>query len=217
MPKPYSGKFVSFEGIDFSGKSEQYDRVKKYLSAYFPKLKVQYLKEPVDKEIYDVLFGRHKLYRLGEMHSYEFQAWYFRDRVHDYKRNVIPALERGESVMMDRGPLSVVFGASHIGDIRHLMEIQWQFFLGAEVPFVWPDANIIFDIPIEVFSERAKAANRPKDEFENPTKQLQVRDNYTQFANMYPNCHIVDGNRDPKVIFDDVWEILSKVLEIDPK
>lgn len=212
ITNPHKAKFITFEGIDFSGKSEQYVRIKNFLTANFPKFKVRYLKEPVDPEIYDILFGRHPKYRLGEMHPFEFQSWYFRDRVHDYKRNVIPALEAGEAVLMDRGPLSVVFGASHVGDLYHLMNMQNQFFLGAEVPFIWPDANLIFDIPIETFTERAQKSGRSCDQFENEQKQRTVRDNYSTFAKAYPHCHIIDGNREPQVIFDDVWNILLKIL-----
>ena len=206
------GKLITFEGIDYSGKSEQYRRTKNILTADFPEFKAEYLKEPRNPEIYDLLFKRHPNLKLNEMHPFAFQAFYFAERVGDYKNIIIPALESGVSVIMDRGPVSVAYGASQIGDINHLMTIQEQFFLGAEVPFIWPDANLIFDIPVEVFSERAEKAGRPRDEFENPQTQRVARDNYHFFAGTYPNCHIIDGNRDPKDIFDDAWKIIYKIL-----
>lgn len=215
IKNPHKGKFVTFEGIDFSGKSEQYVRTRNYLTANYPDFKASYLKEPRDPEIYDLLFNRHPDHKINEMHPFTIQAWYFRDRVLNFKKNVIPALEAGVSVIMDRGPLSVVFGASHIGDIRHLMEIQKQFFIGAEVPFIWPDANLIFDIPMDEFSKRAEKSGRPRDEFEKVDKQIIVRNNYHQFAKLDLNCHLIDGHRDPKDVFDDTWLVLQKTLKLE--
>lgn len=215
IKNPFKGKFVVFEGIDLSGKSEQYVRTRNILQANFPEFDAIYLKEPINPEIYQILNRKHPFYDLSEMHPFEFQCWYFTDRVLDYKRNILPALERGESIVMDRGPLSAVFGATEVKEIRHLMEMQNQFFLAAEIPFIWPDANIIIDIPINVFIERATKINKPRDQFENlPEKQRQVRDNYIFSAAEYPNCFIVDGNCEQKVIFDKVWEMLCKVLPL---
>ncbi len=115
-------------------------------------------------------------------------------------------------MLADRGPVSVVFGANSNDDFAPLMEIQEQVFKASENPFIWPDATLIYDIPIETFVERAKNSGRPPDKFENPDKERTVRENYFAFAKAYPNCYIIDGNRTPQEIFGDTKRIILTVL-----
>ena len=87
--------------------------------------------------------------------------------------------------------------------------------MGAEIPFIWPDATIIFDIPIDIFVERAIKISKSRDQFEDlPLKQKQVKDNYLFAAAEYSDCFIIDGNREQKVVFDDVWKILCRTLPL---
>ena len=198
ITNPYSGKFVTFEGIDGSGKSEQFSRTVRFMQAYHPKIPMADTKEPTKNlsgvEIYNILHGRHSIYRLAEMHRFHFQSFYFKDRIWHYKSVVIPALNIGTHILSDRGVASGAFGAKSPDDFKTIIGIQEQMFLAAEVPFIWPDLILIFDVDVSVAMERLNKRGVALDQFEQEGNLKRVRENYLAFAKTYPNCRIVDGS-----------------------
>lgn len=216
---PHPGKFISFEGIDGSGKSEQFTRVKNFINAYKKGVKWAETKEPTDRpfgqEIYQVLNGNHPQFKLESMHPYHFQSMYFRDRVWDYKNRIIPALSSGIHMFSDRGPASVVFGARHDGDFGPLMGIQEQMFLGAEVPFIWPDLILIYDVDVELAIHRLKKKGRVMDKFEQEENLQRVRENYLVFSRIYPNCIVVNGSLTEDQVFKEAKPYIMNCLGIN--
>src|SRR3989344_66220 len=153
IPNPHKAKFVLYEGIDGSGKSEQYLRTQTYLKAYFERLAVRYLKEPdrnrpIGKAIYDILSGQHPDYDLGKMRSYHMQAFYIEDRMGNYRENIIPSLQSMTHVLQDRGMVSsFCYGAQGPDEFSDFMGLHNRVFSAAQVPLIWPDLVLIFDIP----------------------------------------------------------------------
>lgn len=220
IPNPYAGKIIQFEGIDASGKSEQFMRWKNVLQAYHQAQfkKMFFTKEPdtdhgSGREIYDLLLGRHQTLNIAELHPFEMQSRYFRNRIWHCRAKVIPNLANGFHIISDRGYASMCFGASSPAEFKPLMGIQEQFFEGTEVPLIWPDAILIYDIPAEVARKRLLAKRKNLDAFEKDLDfQIRVRDNYLAFAKQYPNCHIIDGSGQPEEVFVKTKEILAPIL-----
>ena len=216
ISNPYPGKFITFEGIDGSGKSEQYARSVSFLKAYFKDLKLALTKEPTDqpsgREIYSILRKQHPTLKLSEMHSYQFQEMYFRDRVWNYRNRVIPWISSGIHVLADRGPVSVVFGADSYANFDDLMNIQEQVFKYSGTDFIWPDGNIIYDVPVEVAMDRMLKSGKVLDQFEEIENLRRVRNNYLAFAQDYDNCYVIDGSKSPQEVFEMTKNVLYFIL-----
>lgn len=217
---PYAGKIIHFEGIDASGKSEQYKRWKNVLQAYHEAQfrKMFFTKEPdtdhpSGKEIYNLLKDKHLTLNIADLHPFEMQSRYFRNRIWHYRARVIPNLAKEFHVISDRGVASICFGVSSPAEFKPLMGIQEQAFLGADVPFIWPDAILVYDVSADVARQRMLEQGKELDAFEKDLNfQMRVRENYLAFARQYPNCHIIDGSGQPDEVFIKTKEILVPML-----
>lgn len=218
LSNPYAGKFITFEGIDGSGKSEQFRRALTVMGAYHPEIKFFETKEPTKEasgvKIYDILFGRHPLFKLESMRPFDMQELYFEDRIVHYKNIVIPKLMDGIHVISDRGAASKVYGVNHPSDFVTLSKLEEDMFKQADVPYIWPDAILIYDVPVSVAMERLKAKNVELDKFEQEQNLIRVKQNYLDFANQFTNCHIIDGNADPTAVFVETRRILGKIFGV---
>lgn len=216
IANPYSGKFITFEGIDGSGKSEQFRRAVTVMGAYHPEIKFFETKEPTTeqsgKKIYDILFGRHPFFKLESMHPFDMQELYFEDRVVHYRNLVIPKLMGGTHVISDRGVASKVYGVNSSSDFDELAKLEEDVFRQADVLYVWPDAILIYDVPVSVAMERLRTKNVELDKFEQEQNLVKIRQNYLYFASQFPNCHIIDGNADPTTVFTETRRILGKIF-----
>lgn len=218
IPNNHKAKFIIFEGIDGSGKSSQYDLLRKHLASNYPNLPAVYPKEPdknrpIGNEIYQILKGQHSAYQLDKMRPYHMQAFYIEDRMFNYRENIIPALQRGIHVIQDRGVASsFCYGAKSPDEFYDFMGLHDRVFSAAQVPFIWPDLILIFDIPAETAIKRMTKAGKIKDGFEQKKKLELVRSNYLAFAKKYPNCVVVDGKPSGEKIFKKTFSIVSVVL-----
>ena len=105
------------------------------------------------------------------------------------------------------------FGISSYDEFRPLIAIEEQAFLGAEVPFVWPDLIVIYDVSADVARERMGIQGKELDEFEKDVSfQSRVRHNYLEFAKRYPNCHIIDGSGTPEKVLGATKKVVFPLL-----
>lgn len=220
IPNPHKAKFVLFEGIDGSGKSEQYARTQNFLRASFPKIAVKYAKEPDDrhstgKEIYDILGGKHPGYKLERMQPYHMQAFYIENRMWNYRENIIPSLQKMAHVLQDRGVASsFCYGAKNPKEFYDLMGLHNRVFSAAQVPFFWPDLILIYDVPAQVAVKRMLKGGKKLDKFETESKLKLVRQNYLAFTSAYPNCVVIDGIQKPQDVFSVTKKHLMSLLEL---
>ena len=216
----HPGKFICFEGIDASGKSEQFRRFSNFIKAYHQAhfKNTLFTKEPdtdhpSGKEIYDILLKRHATLNIADLHPFEMQSRYFRNRIWHYRAKVLLNLAKEFNVISDRGVASMCFGVSSPVEFKPLMGIQEQAFLGAEVPFLWPDVILVYDVPADVARRRLLDKGKELDAFEEDISfQMRVRENYLAFAKQYPNCHVIDGSGQPEDVFVRTKEVLMPIL-----
>ena len=223
IPNPFKAKFILFEGIDGSGKSQQYLRFQNFMNAYFPGISVDYLKEPdkdrpIGAEIYQIIKGKHLQHDLQRMSSYHLQAFYIEDRMINYREGIIPALMRGSHVAQDRGVASsFCYGSEATNEFADLMGLHDRIFSAAQMPFLWPDIILIFDVPVGVARERMIKSGKELDQFETTDKLSRVRENYIAFAETYPGCVVIDGTPNEQTIFSQVKTHLVSTLALDSK
>ena len=131
-----------------------------------------------------------------------------------YRHLVIPKLMAGTHVISDRGVASKVYGVNHPSDFAELSRLEGEMFKEASIPYIWPDAILIYDVPVSVAMERLKAKNVELDKFEQEQNLIKVRQNYLDFAGRFPNCRIIDGTADPITVFGETRRLLGEIFGV---
>jgi dTMP kinase len=93
-------KFISFEGIDASGKTTQINLLKKYLEGRGETAHI--LREPGGAQISERIRGLLLDKKHGEMHERTELFLYSAARVQLINQMILPALEKGEYIIADR-------------------------------------------------------------------------------------------------------------------
>lgn len=201
--------FVSFEGIDGSGKTEQVARLTQRLTAAGEI--VLATKEPdgghLGAEVRSILT------RAGRVLSPTEQLLLVSAARYDHVRNVIvPALARGIWVVSDRfhdSTYAFQVKASE-ADLGPLFASVNEVVVGSAIP----DVTIILDLPVEAaLARRARRGSESKDPSEAMRDFKSIRDGLLELAAREPErCRIIDGDRHPDQVEDTVWREVVGLL-----
>ncbi|MDQ7263272.1 dTMP kinase [Paracoccus sp. PS-1] len=183
--------FISFEGIDGSGKSTQARRLAQVLNARGTETLLT--REPGGSE------GAEEIRRLlvegrGERWSPETELLLFTAARRDHVERLIrPALARGAWIVTDRfADSSRVYQGLARADLRHLVEELHRLTIGIE-----PDRTFIIDIDPEVALARGQARGGIEDRFETLglAFQRRLREGFLALAAEAPGrIHVIDGS-----------------------
>lgn len=184
--------FITFEGIDGSGKSTQ----------------ARLLAETLRTEGHPVLLtrepggspGAEEIRRLvlegdPDRWSAETEILLFTAARRDHlERTIEPALGRGEVVISDRFADSTrMYQGLSRGDLRATVDKLHAMMIGRE-----PDLTFIIDMDPVMGLARAKGRKGAEERFEDFGADLQerMRVGFLALAREFPvRCHVVDGNR----------------------
>lgn len=204
------GVFLTFEGIDGSGKSSQSKKLAETLRERG--LSVVQTREPGGSDGAEEI---RKLLVEGDPNRWsaetEILLFYAARRDH-LERTILPALERGDIVISDRFADStrVYQGAVRSG-LRQTVDTIHDLMIGAE-----PDRTFIIDMDPEIALTRGLARNSGEDRFEEFGLEFQhrLRDGFKELASdASKRCCLIDGNRDVNEISA---EILTLALAVIP-
>jgi dTMP kinase len=175
------GCFIVIEGIDGSGKSEQFQRLTKRLKKRGYKMVAT--REPT--KVYPVGRLIEKVLREEEQVSEEALALLFAaDRADHTERKIKPALEEGVVVVSDRYVHSSLAYQSR--GMGKELDLNWIKKINRYA--VEPDAVIFLDISPEVGQSRLSNGQvRIKDHsyFENISQQERIRKVYLEVLNLH--------------------------------
>lgn len=189
--------FISFEGIDGSGKSTQARRLAEDLRALGRD--VILTREPGGSP------GAEEIRRLlveggSERWSPETELLLFTAARRDHiERTIRPAIARGATVITDRFADSTrVYQGAARADLRTIVDQLHQLMIAIE-----PDLTFVIDIDPEVSLRRGHARNTVEDRFEGMGLdfQIKLRAGFRALAEEAPNrVRLIDGAGSP----DDV-------------
>ena len=201
------GVFLTFEGIDGSGKSTQAKRLADKFRA--TGRDVVLTREPGGSP------GAEEIRRLvlegdPDRWSAETEILLFTAARRDHmERLILPSLADGKIVICDRFADSTrMYQGLSRGDLRGLVDRLHDLMIGRE-----PDLTILIDMDPDVGLARAKSRNGSEERFEDfgPALQARMRDGFLalsrEFANRY---RVIDGNRDIDAVAIDVQAALPE-------
>jgi dTMP kinase len=206
---PRRGYFISFEGIDGSGKSTQARRLADALRAAGgdPVLTREPGGAPGAEEIRRLLVEGDP-----ERWSPETEILLFYAARRDHlERTILPALDAGRDVVTDRFADSTrVYQGATRGDLRALVDAIHAQVIGLE-----PDLTLILDMEPERALRRGLARRSGEDRFEEFGLPFQekLRGGFRALAREAPErCVLIDASRTPDAIAAEIQATLRDRL-----
>ncbi|MCV2890226.1 dTMP kinase [Ruegeria aquimaris] len=203
------GLFLTFEGIDGSGKSTQARRLAEVLIKLGHE--VVLTREPGGSP------GAEEIRRLvlegaPDRWSAETEILLFTAARRDHmERTILPALNAGKIVICDRFADSTrMYQGLSRGDLRDLVDQLHKLMIGRE-----PDITLLIDMDPETGLSRAKGRQGTEERFEDfgPELQRKMRAGFLNLAREFPDrFHVVDGNRDADAVARDVADLVQREL-----
>lgn len=203
------GTFLTFEGIDGSGKSTQ----------------ARLLADHLRREGRDVILTREPGGSAGaeeirnlvlqgdpDRWSAETEILLFTAARRDHlERTIEPALASGKVVICDRFADSTrMYQGMSRGDLRSLVDQLHNLMIGRE-----PDLTLLIDMDPETGLSRAKGRQGAEERFEDfgVNLQLQMRAGFLALADEFQDrFRVVNGNRDMDSVAQDVTDIVMTSL-----
>jgi len=204
-------KFIVFEGIDGSGKSTISNMLFEKINSHTGNIYKTF--EPTDSPIGSVI--KNILNKRIISDDKTIGALFLADRL-DHIQNPISGilnyLNKGTHVISDRYYYSSY--AYHVP----MLSMDWVINANKVcADLLRPDVVFYFDISAEESMRRLSSSRSFLDLFETKEKMEQVILNYREAIKREgkkDNVVIIDGQKNVNEIFDEVWEITSKLLEI---
>lgn len=203
------GTFITFEGIDGSGKSTQarmlVDRLRD------EGREVLLTREPGGSP------GAEEIRRLvlegdPDRWSAETELLLFTAARRDHlERTIEPALAAGKTVICDRFADSTrMYQGLSRGDLREKVDVLHNLMIGRE-----PDLTVLIDMNPETGLTRALGRQGTEERFEDfgPDLQRRMRAGFLELARAHPDrFRVIDGGRDRESVAEDVHRAVSCAL-----
>jgi dTMP kinase len=205
-----SGRFISFEGGEGSGKSTQLKRLAERLGSRGDV--VVTTREPGGtpgaEEIRSLLVRGEPGRWEGVTEALLINA----ARADHVARCIRPALEAGKWVISDRFVHSTL---AYQGAARGLREEDLRTLHDFSTGDLWPDLTLILDVPPEAGLARAAGRQDGEARFEAEETAFHdaVRRRMLAFADV-PNCRIVDASRPIDAVAADIWSIVVERFDL---
>jgi len=189
--------FISFEGIDGSGKSTQARRLAAALATEGQEILLT--REPGGSRGAEEI-RRRVLEGEPDRWSPETELLLFTAARRDHlERTIRPALTAGQWVVCDRFADSTrVYQGVSRGDLRAMVDRLHDLMIGVE-----PDLTFIIDIDAETGLSRARARPGAEQRFEDFGLPLQarMREGFLALAREFPDrCRVIDGGGDEDAV-----------------
>lgn len=203
------GYFISFEGIDGSGKSTQIQKLARFLETLG--FDVLITREPGGsvggEEIRNLL-----LQGNVDRWSAETEILLFTAARRDHlERIILPAMENGKIVICDRFTDSTrMYQGMRGPNLRNLVDMLNEKIINCD-----PDLTIVIDIDPQISLKRAKSRETVEERFEDfgVEMQLNMRNGFIELAKEFSNrIEVVNGQQSVDDLAKDICSIVKAKL-----
>ncbi|MDD4309301.1 MAG: dTMP kinase [Candidatus Cloacimonetes bacterium] len=200
--------FITFEGIEGSGKSTQVKLLTKALTA----LNLPYIttREPGGTPISEAIRTLLLNPEFAEMKPETELLLYCASRAQHTGELILPALAEGKIVICDRYYDSTYAyqGAARALD-ENLIDTLTQFATYGRIP----DITFLIDLPVHVGLNRIKERKLDRLELEDFAFHEKVRQQFLSIANKCPLRYIVlNGSDEPEIIHQNIISALQPLI-----
>jgi len=197
MEAQYSGLFIVIEGIDGTGKSTQAKMLQKALQDTGAIVVLDH--EPSDGPYGKILRESATTGRLSPQDELDL---FHKDRKHHVDELILPALERGETVILDRYYFSTMAYQGQRGfDREEIRKTNLGFA---------PNPDILFILDLEVDEARKRIGTRgdTTNEFEKRDALQYCRDTFLSVSDA-DFAHIIDASKSIEEVHKELVTIAS--------
>lgn len=201
--------FITFEGIEGSGKSTQAILVEEYLSA--KGLKVNLTREPgwgkLGELIRNVLLDDREII----LDPFAELCLFCTDRINHVKGYIKPKLDNGEIVICDRYHDSTLVyqGIGRDNERDLVAAMVMKSCLG-----VIPDITFLLDLPVDCGLQRIRARkNKTKFDSESVAFHKRVRDGFLELCKQQPQrIKLINADRQVEVIAEEIKSVIENKI-----
>jgi dTMP kinase len=187
--------FISFEGIDGSGKTTQAKLLYEALSG---ERKCVLTREPTQGDIGNFIKRMIKAKRINPT---AVQLLFAADRSFHTENLIKPKLRQGYTVITDRYSFSTIaYGRASGIDEDWLKEVNGRF--------LKPDITFVLDINPRTAIKRISSRRKDAQYFERLKFLQATRRVFKKLAKEY-NCNIIDGSKDIDTIKEEILSIVK--------
>lgn len=199
--------FITFEGLDFCGKSTQIELLKNFLESKNKETLV--IREPggteISEKIREILLDKKNSGMTSETELLLFYA----SRAQLFKQVIEPNLKRGVFVLSDRfyDSSTAYQGYGRGLDIDFIKALN-KFALNNKKP----DLTFFIDLPLEKLNERKLkhgASNLDRIETSDEDFYKRVRRGYLDLANECERIKVIDGTRSIEEVSKEIISVVS--------
>lgn len=203
------GCFITFEGIDGSGKSTQIQFLKSRIEAAGEAC--YHTLEPSGGPVGSLL----RQYLSGRMKAdeYTLAALFAADRLdhlHNTTDGICSKIEQGIHVICDRYVLSNYAYQGVRVPMTWIMQLNQ-----AALDSLRPDCHIFIDVSPETAMKRMARERFHADLYETEERLKEVRDCYHKLIKELQGqekIFIIDGNQPVQTVSDDIWQRIADIL-----
>jgi len=204
--------FITFEGLDFCGKSTQVSRVVERLK--HEGRSVLLVREPggtaIGEKIRSILLDRKSIGMTEVSELMLFSA----SRAQLVAEVIRPALEWGTVVVCDRfyDSTTAYQGWGRGIDLDAVQAINRTATYG-----LIPDMTIFLDVHLGEIERRMRSSKAAKDRMESNERSFheRVREGYMKLARNESRFIVVDGEKPVDIIHEEIWNHMAKRLNKD--
>ena len=205
--------FITFEGLDFCGKSTQVEKIKEKLESFGKK--VILIREPggtqISEKVREILLDKNN----SEMHIEAELLLFSASRAQLVRQKIIPLLKEGYFVISDRfHDSSIAYQGYGRGiDLDSVKAIQ-KFAIGAAIP------NITFfiDLPLSEIDKRREkfgATNLDRIELSENDFYNNVRNGYLEMSKSESRFKVINGTKSIEEIHDKIILKLKELIDFE--
>lgn len=206
----YTGVFITFEGIDLTGKSTQIELLKNYFVK--KKKKVKVVREPggtyISEKIRDILLDKSNtgMFPLTEFFLFSASRYQLTEEV------IKPLLKKNYFVLCDRyyDSSTAYQGYGGMIDLKIINKIN-RIASG----LLKPDITFLIDLSLEATERRRLLAGKQHDRMEAKEKSYfkKVRSGYLTLSRLdKKRFFVLDGEKSVDILHSEIVNIINKKL-----